>query len=36
MNKKISKLNTMKEDSKLLLENTEVILITGTTQYKAG
>lgn len=36
MNKKISRLNTMKQDNRLILENTEVILITGTTEQKAG
>lgn len=32
MNKKISRLNTMKWDNRLILENTEDILITGTIE----
>lgn len=32
MNKKIRRLNTMKWDNKLILENTEVILIIGTIE----
>jgi hypothetical protein len=32
MNKKITGLNTMKEDNRWILGNTAVILITGTTE----